>query len=390
MTIQSYNRPTFTVAVATATALALGLSACGAGAHDTPPPETTTVRADIREGAIALVSATAEVSDRLATIAAGSPLDEAHARVRTVVAALAPLTGDVELPEPGDAAEVALSQRAGQASTTLRRLAAAVRRSPLDLEARAPVLEAIARARLAARSLAYSVGEYHAEGKVAELAAIDAITRDTAGPAERSGPLFPGSPFYVLDTGHIDAVDAAFEDGAWELSIHDESVTPDVERDPAYTIMVVKSQARIDIPDDPRFAFLGTPGAPVWLLPEGQLEAEAADILWVGLATEEIEAGVFLNDSVRVRFKQVIGPNGLSLFFSPQDELTPIDVLVDSENGLPDAVDLPVGAHTHANWAFEAPGPYVVKVDVRGRLAGVAGNPWVTSSTVLLKFVVLP
>ena len=65
-------------------------------------------------------------------------------------------------------------------------------------------------------------------------------------------------------------------------------------------------------------------------------------------------------------------------------------VLVDSEDGLPDAVALPPGTHKHANWAFEAPGPYLIKVDVRGRLAGVAGAPWVTSSTASLKVVVLP
>ncbi|MGN6107629.1 MAG: choice-of-anchor M domain-containing protein, partial [Kofleriaceae bacterium] len=205
----------------------------------------------------------------------------------------------------------------------------------------------------------------------------------------RNGPLFPGSPFYVLDEGHIDVVDAAYEDGELGISIHDETVVPDVERDPAHVLLVVKPAAKWQVPDA-RFAFLGAPGSTVWLLPEGQLEAEAAAILWPGLATAEIEPGTFVDDRVEIRFKHVISAGGFSLFESPQDEQTPPTVLVDSDDGLPDTVAMPVGTHKHANWAFESPGVYLVKVDVRGRLAGVAGNPWTTSSTAILKFVVLP
>lgn len=180
----------------------------------------------------------------------------------------------------------------------------------------------------------------------------------------------------------------AFEDGAISLSIHDETAVPDVEREHEYTVMVVKAAAKVQVPDS-RFAFIGPIGSNFWLLPEAQLDAQAAGILWPGLAADEVEPGVFVNDEVQFRFKQVIGPNGLSLFFSPADEASLPDVKMDSENGLPDIITVPAGSHQHLNWAFESAGAYVVKVDVRGRLE-VPGTPWVTSSTELLKFVVLP
>jgi surface-anchored protein len=131
-------------------------------------------------------------------------------------------------------------------------------------------------------------------------------------------------------------------------------------------------------------------GADVWILPEGQPEAEAAGILWPGIATEEVDAGVFLADQVDVRFSNLAGPNGLSLFESPQDELTNPTVFVDSENGLPDTLTTPVGIHRHVNWAFESPGVYLLRIQARGRLAELPGNPWVSSAHAVLKFVVVP
>jgi surface-anchored protein len=202
-----------------------------------------------------------------------------------------------------------------------------------------------------------------------------------------SGPI--GGSWYLLDEGHVDAVDVAYEDDELGLSIHDESVDPSVERDPARTILLVKSAAKLQVPDE-RFGFLGPVGSNVWILPEGQPEAQAAGLLWAGFATHEVDYGVFVGDSVSIRFLSVVGPNGLSIFESPQDESTNPNVLVDSEDGLPDTLAMPAGAHRHANWAFESAGVYLVRVRARGRLAEVSGNPWVQSEDAILKFVVQP
>lgn len=64
------------------------------------------------------------------------------------------------------------------------------------------------------------------------------------------------------------------------------------------------------MPADPAYGFLGNPGATVYVLPE----TENPDLLFAGLATEEVEPGEFAGDSVDIRFRQVIGPDGFSLF----------------------------------------------------------------------------
>lgn len=279
------------------------------------------------------------------------------------------------------AAVRALSLRAGQLAPQLRTLKRALERSALAAADRQSIETALAQVRWTAKQLDRGAGRYQAETERHPLAAGDAR-------GLRNGPLFPGSTFWVLDEGHVDPIDAAFEDGELELAIHDETTVPDVEREHEHTIMVVKAAAKTAVPDE-RFAFIGPVGRTFWLLPEGQLDAEAAGLLWPGLSAEEIEPGVFVDDEVQFRFKEVHGPNGLSLFASPADETAAPEVRVDSENGLPDVVTIPAGSHQHLNWAFESAGLYLVRADVRGRL-DVAGTPWVTSATETLMFVVLP
>jgi surface-anchored protein len=186
----------------------------------------------------------------------------------------------------------------------------------------------------------------------------------------------------VLSQGHVDPVDVTFENGKLKILYHDETVEPGVERNPLTVLSVVKSQARTQVPDDPAFAFLGAPGADVWVLPEVQ----NPDLLFPGLSTEDLTPGVFGNDAVTVRFKAILGPNGVSLFTTGAGGEP--HILVDSEDGLPDSVVLPVGTHAHANWAFEAPGTYFIVVDATATLAATGQH--VTSDPTVLTFTVKP
>jgi surface-anchored protein len=269
----------------------------------------------------------------------------------------------------------------------VRRVKQALREAGVGRSAAPGVYQALDTVKLSAQSLGARIAEARAELGVTPLDGLTGAEQE--GVITFNGPLVPGSSWYVLDEGHIDAIDAAYEDDELGLSIHDESLDPDVERDPAKTILVVKSAARVQVPDE-RFAFLGPVGRDVWILPEGQPEAEAQGLLWAGVATEEIESGVFLGDSIELRFQSLLGPNGLSLFESPQDEVTSPNVIMDSEDGLPDTLVTPVGIHRHMNWAFESPGVYLLNVRARGRLSLLPGNPWVTSPVAVLKFVVIP
>lgn len=212
---------------------------------------------------------------------------------------------------------------------------------------------------------------------------VPLLTAATAGVTAAllawAAPAQAGS-LVVLSQGHVDIVDVAYEDGTFEIAVHDETVEPDVERDPADVLFWAKPESAVTVPDDSRYAFLGTPGATVHILPEVENEA----LLFPGLATEELEPGVFAGDTISIRFKKVIGPDGFSLFTT--DPAGSPNVLVDSEDGLPDTVTLPVGTHMHENWAFEKPGYYSIKVDVTAVLAGT--NTPVTSEPVCLKFKV--
>lgn len=289
--------------------------------------------------------------------------------------------------EVGTGALARLSRSAAQVPVLIKRIKQALRAGGIEPWRYSEASRSLTAVKLAAQSLAARVAELQYEDGVAPVDGLSPAEREAV--VTSSGPLVPGSSWYVLDEGHVDVIDVAYEDDELGISIHDESVDPDVERDPARTILVVKSAAKVQVPDA-RFAFLGAVGTDVWMLPEGQPEAEAAGILWPGIATEEVEAGVFLDDNVDVRFKNLAGPNGLSLFESPQDELTAPTVLVDSEDGLPDTLTTPVGVHRHMNWAFESPGVYLLRIQARGRLAELPGTPSVSSADAVLKFVVLP
>ena len=165
----------------------------------------------------------------------------------------------------------------------------------------------------------------------------------------------------VLSVGHVDVVDAEYENGELEIAVFDED--NEVEYDPADVVFKALPGSAVAVPDDPAYAFLGAPGSTVWVLPEVQ----DPDLLWPGIAAEEVESGVFVNDTLSLRILKVRGPNGLSVFRTgPAGE--PI-ILADSEDGLPDAIPLTAGLDEHANWAFEAPGTYRVTVRVTGRLA---------------------
>ncbi|TCC50637.1 hypothetical protein E0H75_10565 [Kribbella capetownensis] len=165
----------------------------------------------------------------------------------------------------------------------------------------------------------------------------------------------------VLDQGHVDVVGIAFENGVFDLHIHDEE--HGVEYSPSEVQLVAKPAAEIAVPDDPSYSFLGTAGSSAWVLPQVQ----DPELLWPGIGAEEIESGVFTNDALKVDVVGVSGPADFSIFTT--DPFGAPTVLADSGDGLPDTINTSAGGHMHANWAFEAPGNYRLKVRVSGKVA---------------------
>lgn len=171
------------------------------------------------------------------------------------------------------------------------------------------------------------------------------------------------SPVVVISRGHIDAVDVHYEDGGLELHVHDDTVDPSVERDPADVVMRVLPGAKTTVPDDPAYGFLGAPGVPVWILPQ----AQNPELLWPGLSTEELETGVFAGDTVTLTLRKVRGPGALSVFTT--DALGVPTVLANSGDGTPDQLTLGVAGHRHVNWGFTKAGWYRATFQATATLA---------------------
>ncbi|MGW6195781.1 choice-of-anchor M domain-containing protein [Kribbella sp. NPDC055110] len=168
-------------------------------------------------------------------------------------------------------------------------------------------------------------------------------------------------PRVVLDQGHVDVVGIAYENGAFDVHVHDEE--HGVEYSPSEVELVAKPSSEIAVPEDPAYRFLGTAGSRAWVLPQVQ----DPSLLWPGIGAEEIAPGVFAGDSLKVDVVGVSGPADVSIFTT--DAFGAPTVLADSGDGLPDTINTTAGGHLHANWAFEAPGYYTLKVRVSGTLA---------------------
>ncbi|GIJ76491.1 surface-anchored protein [Micromonospora phaseoli] len=162
----------------------------------------------------------------------------------------------------------------------------------------------------------------------------------------------------VLSKGHTDAVDVHYADGQLSLKVHDDTVSPSVTRDPADVIFQVLPEAAMPVPDDPRFAFLGPAGSQVWLLPLTQNQ----NLLWPGWNTTTLGSGVFTGDRVKLSLVDATGPGAVSVF--TQDTFGSPLIKFRSDDGLPDAIDVPVRTHAHANWAFSAEGAYTLTFQV--------------------------
>jgi surface-anchored protein len=186
----------------------------------------------------------------------------------------------------------------------------------------------------------------------------------------------------VISSGHVD-IGIAYENGEWDLHIHDETI--DQEYEPDAATLTVKSVAETTVPGDARFAFLGESGTPIWVLPQ----VEDENLLFLGIAAEEIEDGVFVGDQVRMTLKSVSGPGHFFVYSTGGAGGDP-EVRMNSRDGISDTNDFAVvlaGGHSDYNWAFTAPGVYQIGFQASGTL--VAGNQAISSGAVTYTFEVM-
>lgn len=186
-----------------------------------------------------------------------------------------------------------------------------------------------------------------------------------------------------LTTGHTD-VGIAYEDSAWNLHVGRHEDSPPAEYAPNEAILEVGLASATTVPTSAAFGFLGSAGAPVYILPEAQNPA----LLFLGLGTEELPSGLFADDRVTLSLSAVRGPGRFWMY--EVGALGAPVVFMNSADGITpgDSVVLTAGGHRHVNWAFSLPGTYQVDLEAAGTLA--ADNRFTTSGPVTYTFKVLP
>jgi putative ABC transporter-associated repeat protein len=161
----------------------------------------------------------------------------------------------------------------------------------------------------------------------------------------------------VIADGHVD-LGPRLVDGEWTLQLRDDTGDGPVWRDPAGVVLQVADAAKATVPEDPAYAFLGTPGADIWVLPQVQDQR----VVWPGWNTQDPSIAEVVGREVDWRLHGVEGPGRFELFLTG-DFGTP-ETIFSSERPYPQETGVEAGTHVHGNWVFTAPGAYSLDVEV--------------------------
>ncbi|WP_326810316.1 TIGR03773 family transporter-associated surface protein [Streptomyces scopuliridis] len=164
----------------------------------------------------------------------------------------------------------------------------------------------------------------------------------------------------VIGDGHVD-IGARFDHGSWTVQIRDDTTRPATWRNTTDVVLRVGDTAKIDVPESKEFGFLGTPGDPVWLLPQVQQDG----VLWPGWNSQEPEVASTVDREVNWQLTGVEGPGDFVLFLNGSFG-TP-KILFDGRKKLPQETGIEVNSHVHGNWAFTEPGTYLLDVRMTAR-----------------------
>lgn len=130
--------------------------------------------------------------------------------------------------------------------------------------------------------------------------------------------------------------------------------------------------AQLAVPGNPNFAFLGSPGSPIWILPQSQ----NITLPYLGISAEDIPNGVFTN-SMELELVSVEGP-GNFFAWSVSGAGNPPNIKFIATNGIVSTqfnkATPSVGSHEHNNWGFSTNGLYRVTFRANGKFIGDATN----------------
>ncbi len=186
----------------------------------------------------------------------------------------------------------------------------------------------------------------------------------------------------LLTIEHVD-IGLAFEDGLWDLHVHDE--TNEQEYEPDDAILFVGPSASGTVPANPLFSFLGNPGDSVWQLPS----SADPNLLFLGIGAEEIVDGLFVNNVLTLTLTGISGPGHFALYRT--DIFNTPTVFMNTRDGISsdDKYDLQAGGHAHFFWAFSEMGEYTLTFEASGFLDD-GQNTFTSSGPVEYSFQVVP
>ncbi len=182
-----------------------------------------------------------------------------------------------------------------------------------------------------------------------------------------------------ISAGHVD-MGPRFNNGKFELMLHDDHGETPVWRSLDEVIYRGGDQAILEVPNDPRYSFVGAPaGSKVYVIPQ----TETKGVIWPGWNTQDPQLVSKLNRGVNLTLEQVSGPGTFSLYLENGNFSAP-QVLWSSTKNEPQKLWVEKNTHTHANWVFTAPGEYLLKVTASAELSDGS----TVSDTRYLKFAV--
>ncbi len=207
------------------------------------------------------------------------------------------------------------------------------------------------------------------------LAALALMTVTTSHAATEPPPSDPaleqrvdageqsGTGQVELATGHVDMGPKLVGEDV-TAQIRDDTATPPVWRQLSDVALRVSDKAKLDIPNEERYAFLGSArGKPAYVVPQTQ----NPDVIWVGWNTQDPAIVKLLDRGVTMTFKSHDGPGDFHLFVESGAFDVPPEQLWNGQGEAGQKFWVDLNTHTHANWVFTEPGVHLVSFTISAK-----------------------
>jgi surface-anchored protein len=161
----------------------------------------------------------------------------------------------------------------------------------------------------------------------------------------------------TIETGHLDALDLDYSNGALTLDIKTYSPAND-DLSPTGTTLRLLPSSAITVPSSSAWSCLGAAGSTVYVAPQTQ----NANLLWAGWNTDDVPAA---QGPVKMELVSVSAPAGgrFTLYTTNAFGTPTYRLNSNSAAGCPISVwpgNISAGVHAHGNWAFSALGTYTL------------------------------